>query len=144
MAICVPFLGHSLLLSYFRPFVITAVTIQKDSRHCYLVYKKATMSDNEQKPFRVVVVGGGVAGLTMSHCLSRAGIDHVVLEAYPEIVSPRGASIGFWPHGMKILSQIGCWKDIQDQCVSMQYSYNRLPNGKPITATRLWDMIQAR
>ncbi|GAA1478702.1 NAD(P)/FAD-dependent oxidoreductase [Nocardioides aestuarii] len=28
----------------------------------------------------VVVVGGGQAGMAMSHCLTRAGIDHVVLE----------------------------------------------------------------
>lgn len=102
------------------------------------------MGHDGQKPFRVLVVGGGVAGLTMSHCLSRAGIDHVVLEAYPEIVSAKGASIGFWPHGMKILSQIGCWEDIQERSLPMQHSYNRLPSGKPFTATRLWDMIQSR
>ena len=28
----------------------------------------------------VVVVGGGQAGLSMSRCLGRRGIDHVVLE----------------------------------------------------------------
>lgn len=102
------------------------------------------MAQNEQKPFKVVVVGGGIAGLAMSHCLSRANIDHVVLEAYSEIASPRGASIGFWPHGMRILSQIGCAKEILERSVSLQYSYNRLPNGKPVSATRLWDFIQER
>jgi putative flavoprotein involved in K+ transport len=29
---------------------------------------------------RVVVVGGGQAGLSMSHCLTRTGVDHVVFE----------------------------------------------------------------
>ncbi|TIU04292.1 MAG: pyridine nucleotide-disulfide oxidoreductase, partial [Mesorhizobium sp.] len=28
----------------------------------------------------VVIIGGGQAGLALSHCLGRAGIDHVVLE----------------------------------------------------------------
>ena len=28
----------------------------------------------------IVIIGGGQAGLAMSHCLTRAGIDHVVLE----------------------------------------------------------------
>ncbi|RRH88803.1 pyridine nucleotide-disulfide oxidoreductase [Mesorhizobium tamadayense] len=28
----------------------------------------------------VVIIGGGQAGLALSHCLSRAGIDHIVLE----------------------------------------------------------------
>ena len=101
------------------------------------------MAQNEQKQFKVLIVGGGIAGLTLSHCLSKAGIDHVVLESH-EIVSPRGASIGFWPHGMKVLSQIGCAEDIKDQSMSLQYSYNRSPDGRPITATRLWDYIQTR
>ena len=29
-----------------------------------------------------VVIGGGQAGLTMSHCLSQRGIAHVVLERH--------------------------------------------------------------
>ena len=104
------------------------------------------MAQNEQprKPFRVLVVGGGIAGLTMSHCLSRANIDHVVLEAYSQVASPKGASIGFWPHGMRILSQIGCANEILDRSVSMQYSYNRLPTAHPLTTTRRWDFIQER
>lgn len=28
----------------------------------------------------VVVIGGGQAGLSMSYCLTRRGVDHVVLE----------------------------------------------------------------
>jgi putative flavoprotein involved in K+ transport len=31
---------------------------------------------------RVVVVGGGQAGLAMSHCLKLRGIDHLVLEKH--------------------------------------------------------------
>ena len=101
------------------------------------------MAENDQKHFRVLIVGGGIAGLTLSHCLTKSGIDHVVFESY-DVLSPRGASIGFWPHGMKILSQIGCADDIKDQSMSMQYSYNRSPDGKPISTTRLWDFIQVR
>ena len=102
------------------------------------------MDHDRKRPFRVIVVGGGIAGLALSLCLSKAGVDHVVIEAYPEIASPRGASIGFWPHGMKILSQIGCFEDIKKQSVPMEYSYDRLPSGKPASAGRLWDFIEAR
>jgi 2-polyprenyl-6-methoxyphenol hydroxylase-like FAD-dependent oxidoreductase len=102
------------------------------------------MAEKRPRPFKVLVVGGGIAGLTMSHCLSRAKIDHVVLEAYPEVASPVGASIGFWAHGMRILSQIGCAEEILDRSARLQYSYNRLPNGKPMSASRLFDLVEER
>jgi putative flavoprotein involved in K+ transport len=35
---------------------------------------------NTSRTTDVVVIGGGQAGLAMSHCLTRRGIDHVVLE----------------------------------------------------------------
>ncbi|GAB1213226.1 hypothetical protein ATERTT37_002375 [Aspergillus terreus] len=31
-------------------------------------------------PFRVIIVGAGVAGLTLAHCLDKAGIDYLVLD----------------------------------------------------------------
>jgi putative flavoprotein involved in K+ transport len=39
------------------------------------------MSQIDGQQFGVVVVGGGQAGLSMSYCLDRRGVDHVVLEA---------------------------------------------------------------
>jgi len=54
--------------------------------------------------FRVIVVGGGVAGLTASHALQKANIDHVVLERHLEPAPPAGASIAIYPHGARILS----------------------------------------
>jgi 2-polyprenyl-6-methoxyphenol hydroxylase-like FAD-dependent oxidoreductase len=44
-------------------------------------------------PFRVIVVGAGVVGLTASHCLQHAGIDHVVLEKRNDVAPAEGASI---------------------------------------------------
>jgi FAD dependent monooxygenase len=46
-----------------------------------------------QKPFRVVVVGAGIVGLSLSHALQLANIDHVVLEKHNKIVSLRGAAL---------------------------------------------------
>lgn len=39
------------------------------------------MSANSIEHYSVIIVGGGQAGLSMSYYLSRAGIDHLVLEA---------------------------------------------------------------
>ncbi|KAK2039900.1 FAD/NAD(P)-binding domain-containing protein [Colletotrichum somersetense] len=59
-----------------------------------------------RKSFKVVVVGGGVAGLTLANMLQKFDIDFVVLEAHGEIAPPIGASIGLFPNGLRILDQI--------------------------------------
>lgn len=46
-----------------------------------------------QKPFRVVIVGAGLVGLSLSHALQLANIHHVVLEKQKQIVSLHGAAL---------------------------------------------------
>ena len=60
-----------------------------------------------ERPFRIIVVGGGIAGLVASNCLQKLGIDHVVLEKHAEIAAPVGAGISMWPQTMRILHQLG-------------------------------------
>jgi 2-polyprenyl-6-methoxyphenol hydroxylase-like FAD-dependent oxidoreductase len=57
-------------------------------------------------PFKVIVVGGGPAGLLASHILSRAGMDFVVLEKYRTVTPDAGASIALWPQTFRILDQL--------------------------------------
>jgi 2-polyprenyl-6-methoxyphenol hydroxylase-like FAD-dependent oxidoreductase len=51
--------------------------------------------------FRVIIAGGGIAGLTLANALERAGINFVLLEGRSEIAPQVGASIGmdFFPKG---------------------------------------------
>lgn len=65
-----------------------------------------------EKPFRVVIAGGSIAGLTLALALEKNGIDFLVLEAYPEIAPQKGASIAVLPNGFRILDQLGCYEDI--------------------------------
>ncbi|KAG0653121.1 hypothetical protein ETB97_012949 [Aspergillus alliaceus] len=67
----------------------------------------ATFSMGGQGQFRVIIVGGSIAGLTLAHCLRRAGIDHVVLEKGADLSPQIGASIGIMPNGARILDQLG-------------------------------------
>jgi 2-polyprenyl-6-methoxyphenol hydroxylase-like FAD-dependent oxidoreductase len=53
----------------------------------------AHQDQTSQKPFRVIVVGAGLVGLSLSHALQLANIDHVVLEKHSEIVSIHGAAL---------------------------------------------------
>lgn len=57
--------------------------------------------------FKVIIVGGGVAGLTLSLTLAAAGIDYVLLEARQEFAPNSGASIAVFPNGARTLDQLG-------------------------------------
>ncbi|KAF7585902.1 hypothetical protein BBP40_009884 [Aspergillus hancockii] len=65
------------------------------------------MSETDQ--FKVIIVGGSVAGLTLAHCLQRAGIDHVVLEKSANLSPQVGASISVLPSTARILDQLGLY-----------------------------------
>jgi 2-polyprenyl-6-methoxyphenol hydroxylase-like FAD-dependent oxidoreductase len=48
----------------------------------------------EKKVYKVVIVGGGIAGLTLANALQKAKINYVLLESKPIIDPDLGASIG--------------------------------------------------
>lgn len=64
--------------------------------------------------FKVIIVGGSVAGLSLANMLEQLNIDYTLLEAYPEIAPQVGASIGLLPNGFRILDQLGCYEPILD------------------------------
>ncbi|KAF9888702.1 hypothetical protein FE257_008460 [Aspergillus nanangensis] len=64
--------------------------------------------------FKVIIVGGSIAGLTLAHCLHRAKIKHVVLEKGADIAPQLGASIGIMPNGGRILQQLGLYDAVED------------------------------
>ncbi|KAK4942872.1 hypothetical protein LTR10_017448 [Elasticomyces elasticus] len=57
---------------------------------------------------RVVIVGGGVAGLALANALEKADIDYVLLEGRTEIAPFIGASVAMTANGFRILDQLGC------------------------------------
>ncbi|KAI1775534.1 FAD/NAD(P)-binding domain-containing protein [Hypoxylon cercidicola] len=59
--------------------------------------------------FRVIIAGGGIAGLTLANALDKAGVDFIVLEKY-EIAPQLGASIAIVCHTARIFEQLGVWK----------------------------------
>jgi len=62
--------------------------------------------------FRVIISGGGIAGLTLANALQLGGIDFVLLERRNTIAPQVGASIGILPNGARIIDQIGCYEEI--------------------------------
>ncbi|KAG0029806.1 hypothetical protein BGZ82_007721 [Podila clonocystis] len=61
--------------------------------------------------FKVVIVGGGIAGLALGVMLERAGIDYIILEAAQEI-KPLGAVVYLGPPLMRAMEQLGLLDDL--------------------------------
>lgn len=67
---------------------------------------------SRESPFKVVIAGASVAGLSLANMLQANGIDYVVLEAHQTIAPQVGASIGLVPHGCRILDQLGLYEKV--------------------------------
>lgn len=83
----------------------------------------------EKPKFKVIIVGGSITGLTLAHCLSRAGIDHVILEKRAEIAPEEGAFIGIWPNGAKVLQQLGLYDSLENLTTPVARMHISFPDG---------------
>lgn len=82
-----------------------------------------------QSDFRVLIAGGGIAGLALANALQHADIDYILLEARSEIAPQLGASVGIMPNGARVLDQVGCYDDIWDAVVPLTRVAPHFPNG---------------
>lgn len=87
--------------------------------------------------FKIIIAGGGIAGLTLAILLEKFDIDYVILEAHDDIAPPVGASIGMMPNGLLILDQIGCYDDVRvvAQAGEIDNLNIRASNGKSMAFT---------
>ncbi|OCK82440.1 FAD/NAD(P)-binding domain-containing protein [Lepidopterella palustris CBS 459.81] len=93
--------------------------------------------------FRVLIAGGSLAGLTLALCLEQAGIDYILVEK-EEIGPQQGASIGLHPHSLKILDQLGVWKDIEKVIVPLLYRKHYDAVGKCVEDSMVLEKIRDR
>jgi 2-polyprenyl-6-methoxyphenol hydroxylase-like FAD-dependent oxidoreductase len=56
--------------------------------------------------FKVIVVWESIAGLSLAHCLHKAGISSTILEKLSEIVAHKGASAAIMPNGGQFLEKL--------------------------------------
>jgi 2-polyprenyl-6-methoxyphenol hydroxylase-like FAD-dependent oxidoreductase len=77
-----------------------------------------TTTTDSQQPFKVIIAGGSVAGLTLANMLERAGIDFEVLEKR-EVAPQLGQSILVLPCTNLIHEQLGLKKLTEDGAFSI-------------------------
>ncbi|KAB2573366.1 FAD-dependent monooxygenase paxM [Lasiodiplodia theobromae] len=61
---------------------------------------------------QVIIVGGGISGLSLALMLEQLGVSYLLLEAYSSLTKPVGALIALNPNGLRILDQLGVLPDI--------------------------------
>lgn len=102
------------------------------------------MENSSEKDFKVIIVGGGIAGLTLANSLERARIDYVLLERRWEIAPQVGASIGFLPNGCRIADQLGVYEEIRSHTVLPKGDVIWVDNGRKISESQAQDLLDAR
>lgn len=79
---------------------------------------------------RVIIVGGGLAGLTLANALEKADVDFVLLEARARLDPQVGASIGLNAAALRILDQLGAAQDIIKHTAPVKVSKVHRSDGK--------------
>ncbi|KAI1422226.1 hypothetical protein F5Y12DRAFT_644711 [Xylaria sp. FL1777] len=59
------------------------------------------------RPFRVIIVGAGLLGLTAAHMFAKTDIDFVVLEQHDNLMPEIGSLLSLLPHTFRLLDQLG-------------------------------------
>ncbi|GIZ38062.1 hypothetical protein CKM354_000148800 [Cercospora kikuchii] len=83
---------------------------------------------------KVIIVGGGIAGLTFANALSQAeDIEFILLEARSLLDPQVGASIGLGAQSLRIFDQFGAAQAILDETVPLTYARGHYPDGRLIS-----------
>lgn len=77
---------------------------------------------------KVLIVGAGIAGLTLAKLLSRANHDVLVIEKHKKI-KHLGYVLGLWPNGVEMLRKIGIAKKIVSKSVIIEHQAMYLSSG---------------
>ncbi|KAI0104638.1 hypothetical protein GGR51DRAFT_521613 [Nemania sp. FL0031] len=91
--------------------------------------------------FRVIILGAGPAGLFAAHALAAANIDFVVLERQPEIVRYRGAFIVAWPPLVRLMDQLGLYKQMLELSTPIITKTHFTTTGEPLCSAPVFGAI---
>ncbi|GKT46893.1 FAD-dependent monooxygenase ctvC [Colletotrichum spaethianum] len=81
-----------------------------------------------QPPFKVIIVGGSITGLTLAHSLHKIGVDFIVLEKRGSVTPQEGASVGILPNGARVLEQLGLYAVIEQVTAPLGATHIHFPD----------------
>ena len=65
---------------------------------------------------KIIIIGGGIGGLTTALCLHHAGFEVKVFESVKE-VKPLGVGINTLPHSVRVLTNLGLQNTIAQNAI---------------------------
>jgi 2-polyprenyl-6-methoxyphenol hydroxylase-like FAD-dependent oxidoreductase len=90
---------------------------------------------------KIIVVWGGVAGLTLANMLENFELEYLLLEAHEDINAPTGAAIGLLPNGSFIMDQLGCYQAIEAAAQDGELEDSHIRDSNAKSLVRLKHMI---
>ncbi|OLN96573.1 FAD-dependent urate hydroxylase 2 [Colletotrichum chlorophyti] len=99
----------------------------------------------EDRKRQVIIVGGGITGLTLALMLQQLEVDYVLLEAYSTVTPNVGASIGLFANGLRVLDQLGLYEEILSKSQPVEETIVRdSTSGKRIMTRRTRNLTTER
>jgi 2-polyprenyl-6-methoxyphenol hydroxylase-like FAD-dependent oxidoreductase len=88
---------------------------------------------------RVLIVGGGIGGLSAAIALEKVGLEVDVFEQSPKL-REAGAGVGLWSNAMESLDQLGAGVAIRSNCLPIRTLGAANAQGKTLSSTNLDDL----
>ncbi len=88
------------------------------------------------KNIRIVIIGGGIAGLTTALCLEYYGYkNYIVYEQAPEF-KEIGAAISLWPNALKVYKKLGLYDQLMEKWGEINTAFIKTDSGKVLAKTK--------
>jgi hypothetical protein len=93
----------------------------------------------QDRPLKIIIVGGGIAGLTLANALqdAPANIEYLIIEGRKDLAPQLGAGIALLPNGSRILDQLGVYAELEANFDPIVSSSVLNSKGRPLLPERI-------